>query len=748
MAEQFCACGKPGDSKRVHTKDRCYISMDIQRDMQKRGETVPSDIERKNAGQLCGSCGAEMTGLRPGEVVNDCGACGARFFGAQTPPIEDLANLCGTCRHAIAPEHDDFGCHVLDCGCTHTGKGAIDQIQAVLPNATDPIVCPECESINTHASTCSKYPYPEKKNAGAKMACPYCKGPNGTRFIDSQGGTRQMGAKPLDGYQCDDCDSLWAVDPKTNEVLKNSEEQKRSTEKTNAWTPEFLKRNPDYKSKIEPRLARKWDGASVEQRAKWLKQTGSHADDAGLSFAELTSGNHGASQAEVMMELMAELTGERINKRERKNGLAICQACLQRVKNPDGKETVMEGQTAHIVVRQSAGHVEVACGADVCPCENANSHPERANIIHPPKPGDDPGKGGRVYRFKDKQGEIVEVWMKLADQFGTAQADIRAMGIKMLSNAAPNFQQAIAAFEAHCKSCGVCGKVRNAPAGSDQADAKHLCPTGSQLLVADLQNSDDRYKCPKCGSGSMKGGQEAGSGERTCLDCGNEWKVAVENADIHPSKRKCPKCDFVGYPTDVVSHLQRQHGVSEDDAHDLVPAPENANSEDLHPVMKCAQCGESGKLGVDGRWYSGPGMQTQTGAVYICKPCAQVNGLQNAADQRRDTYKCRSCGFTTQDLAAASKHEDEQKTSECRMDTTKGSLSAEQERQKENGGSDICATCKKERGQHRDDGKPAPAGVCDDFKGSDSSPFVAMNSSPVTAAAREAAGAKLYGSRS
>lgn len=117
--------------------------------------------ERLNNAQMCGSCGAEMTGLRGGEVVNDCGACGARFFGAQTPPVENLPNLCPTCRHAIAPEHDDFGCHVLDCQCTITGKGTVDQIQAVLPNADEkanatPDFKAAMAAFESHVKSCAK----------------------------------------------------------------------------------------------------------------------------------------------------------------------------------------------------------------------------------------------------------------------------------------------------------------------------------------------------------------------------------------------------------------------------------------------------------------------------------------------------------------------------------------------------------------------------------------------------------------
>ncbi|MES2155479.1 MAG: hypothetical protein V4510_10125 [bacterium] len=72
------------------------------------------------------------------------------------------------------------------------------------------------------------------------------------------------------------------------------------------------------------------------------------------------------------------------------------------------------------------------------------------------------------------KGNVIELWVQRKER----------------ANVRPDFEKTIAAFEAHCKTCPTCGPVRHAPAGSDQADAKNLCPTGAQLLVADLENGE------------------------------------------------------------------------------------------------------------------------------------------------------------------------------------------------------------------------------------------------------------------
>lgn len=123
---------------------------------------------------LCRACGASSPVNADG-VVNDCLYCGDRVLGRPTPAVEDLNNLCRACHHAIAPEHDSFGCQIPGCGCGITDIDAAAQIQAVLPNAGErsngSAECNECHQPMTadgkggwtgHAAGCSTA---EKKNA-------------------------------------------------------------------------------------------------------------------------------------------------------------------------------------------------------------------------------------------------------------------------------------------------------------------------------------------------------------------------------------------------------------------------------------------------------------------------------------------------------------------------------------------------------------------------------------------------------
>ena len=86
---------------------------------------------------------------------------------------------------------------------------------------------------------------------------------------------------------------------------------------------------------------------------------------------------------------------------------------------------------------------------------------------------------------------VQEAWDKLAQKTSTSIPEMKQLGVKLVRevhNAAPDFKAAMAAFEAHVKSCAKCRPVYDAAPGSSEADAKNLCPTGAQLLVADLEN--------------------------------------------------------------------------------------------------------------------------------------------------------------------------------------------------------------------------------------------------------------------
>ncbi len=91
-----------------------------------------------------------------------------------------------------------------------------------------------------------------------------------------------------------------------------------------------------------------------------------------------------------------------------------------------------------------------------------------------------------------------------------------------------------AAFESHCGGCPVC------EVGGNDLDA--LCEVGRALIESSVEDE------------------------------------GFPNAN--PSKRKCPLCNFTGSPSDVVEHLKRRHGKSDDEAHDLVGAPDVDNAGD------------------------------------------------------------------------------------------------------------------------------------------------------------------------
>lgn len=135
------------------------------------------------------------------------------------------------------------------------------------------------------------------------------------------------------------------------------------------------------------------------------------------------------------------------------------------------------------------------------------------------------------------------------------------------------------------------------------------------------------------------GGKDLDGNPRTAAPGEKTHKIPPppekENAgDIHPSKRRCTKCDFVGYPEDVVQHLQRSHGASDDEAHDQVAAPENSNG-----AERCALCGHPATATLKLKSKGG-------NATKLCKDCAegarQTEGeVVNAGP---DPAKlCRSC---------------------------------------------------------------------------------------------------------
>lgn len=127
---------KEGEDKEAYVS-RFMASAEAQRDYpdQKQRAAVAYSMwgEKGNNMQICPECGCEMTML-PDAVMSECAACGRQQHGKPTPPVEDLNNICPHCHHPIAPEHDDYGCHIAGCGCAETAAALADP-RAMLPNA-------------------------------------------------------------------------------------------------------------------------------------------------------------------------------------------------------------------------------------------------------------------------------------------------------------------------------------------------------------------------------------------------------------------------------------------------------------------------------------------------------------------------------------------------------------------------------------------------------------------------------------
>jgi hypothetical protein len=134
--------------------------------------TRTNEGEKKNS-NVCPGCG-RVQELNPASFVNTC-VCGQRITGEQTPPIENLDNLCRVCLHPLDPEHDAFGCHIPGCSCTVQG-GAIHETRDVLPNASmkAPWYCDECSKklqtdadVREHKSATGHSSYRPAQNENA-----------------------------------------------------------------------------------------------------------------------------------------------------------------------------------------------------------------------------------------------------------------------------------------------------------------------------------------------------------------------------------------------------------------------------------------------------------------------------------------------------------------------------------------------------------------------------------------------------
>ena len=250
--------------------------------------------ERGNTLELCAACGGELEEL--GVLGNlrhyRCRACGMDQHEEAKENVDgekceraNAAGVCAECLHGME-EHDELGCMKKDCCCGVLGLEKREKKAEKVPGGA-------LHNAYTVEKVAGGW---EVVKSGAKSG----------EIFESKAEANDR-AKYLNHFDVP------------------------NVEKKNAWTNEFLKRNPDFKTRVEPKLARKWDGASREQRIKWLKETGSHDEDCDMSFMDMM--DQGGSQAEITMEQMARLCGEKINSEKRNGRACSTPNCEQRAEN-------------------------------------------------------------------------------------------------------------------------------------------------------------------------------------------------------------------------------------------------------------------------------------------------------------------------------------------------------------------------------------------------------------------------------
>ncbi len=307
----------------------------------------------------------------------------------------------------------------------------------------------------------------------------------------------------------------------------------------------------------------------------------------------------------------------------------FCLKCKEKLggKSPDGMDGFVKGNVMHVAAKAEYGQAQALCGEEFGNSENSNATPHGAKGSPCTEPGcsdgivkwcNTCGKGFCSKHLCKEHGaensnaapnaligeamrsfpsgyiidpDKLDSFVKLVDEMYPRRAkEIAQEAIKRgiaakveNTNASPDFQSAIAAFEAHCESCPTCGPVRSAPAGAPESDASKLCPTGSQLLVADLENSKDIAACMTCGKQFKREGPEDFQEGRpegvNCPECSVKEKT---NADAG-------KC-ICGQPKRDQSD-QDYHTPGSDRCKQIQSLSEIENAEGGPGLYKCQACG-------------------------------------------------------------------------------------------------------------------------------------------------------------
>lgn len=383
----------------------------------------------------CPDCGAAMAG-DAAKIV--CTSCGLQVH-RPTPAVEGLNNLCSTCHHPLAPEHDDFGCHMSGCGCTVVGS-QLETIQDVLPNAITTGDCKKC---------------------GAKGV-------------------------EVDGGYCEACST----------INLTAEKSIKGFEKKNG--------NP-HDDRAKEDAGALWDQASDAMKRKLIAQIGMGIGLIQFRWSQMPS----EAKQKLLTEIFGlENAGEPIcscdagdaekNPSEHDGRCAVYKASFEKNNTAAGIAAAgavwdKNSNAQRIELLKQASIAESAGGLvhltwSQIPIREQQQITRTLGFENKNAAGPSQQDAKRLLAWWDGE-HIKPISVNYQDGKTYTREQLEAIASGQVQNAAPDFKGAIAAFEAHAKSCAVCGPVRRAPAGSPDADASKLCPTGSQLLVADLENA-------------------------------------------------------------------------------------------------------------------------------------------------------------------------------------------------------------------------------------------------------------------
>lgn len=469
---------------------------------------------------LCRSCGSEREVLE-NSAVNDCHQCGDRMLGQQTPPVENLPDLCGVCRHSLGAQHDGIGCQMPGCACTVVAAVQADAIKAIVPNnaESERTNSGNCEACDRAAQKVEGRPLDqvESQDVFTKDHRVHLIGKReGTTLVAPCGAKLEAKAENQNGVAvCQACLASGRARAGAKTITKGDvghivvKEGQGHVEVACGDESVCPCQNAvEHQNASDAELSRAW-----EQFGEDMVDELGLGDMATVSVGGGRSGTAGYGKlhpfsqqtAEVRRRFKESYEDAHENRNAKGHNYSIDrdgrsfgkiteaeapnESALRSKLVAKGAMTAEEAKTAKFFVSdkgvgfefKGGDFVHLRCYCDECYNTLSNAAPDDlqagAQVKSPwgnAKVEKNLGRGASGKVSYEIRTESNEVYRAFADQ---------------LTNAAPDFRKAMEAFEAHCRSCPTCKKVMDAQPGSEQHDARHLCPTGSQLLVADLSNS-------------------------------------------------------------------------------------------------------------------------------------------------------------------------------------------------------------------------------------------------------------------